>query len=155
MKNTTVFFAKPSFDVADCDINQRWGGPFLLGLHADSHELGPTTQTRLRHRSHHLPTVRRDVDPPRGDRGPRGDHPNSRAPGLANPRSTTRPGPARRVHADRLISSWIPVQCLSQCSPFAHIPVPHTTRDRHAWHQPSRKTAQARLAGYTACRTAD
>jgi len=71
------------------------------------------TQTRLRHRSHHMPTVRRALDHPRGNRGSLGDHQDSNAPGLAYPRPTTGPGPPRRVLADSLSLPWIPVQFLS------------------------------------------
>jgi len=74
------------------------------------------TQTSLRHRPHHLSTMRRRFDHLRGYRRSLGNRQNSRAPGLIHPRSTKDPSSPRRVHADRLIPLWIPVQFLSRRS---------------------------------------
>jgi hypothetical protein len=80
------------------------------------------TQTGLRDRPHHLSAVRRPLDPPRGHRRARRDGQDSRAPGLAHPRSTKDSGSPRRVHADSLIpppqdSGSVPEPSRSLC-PF-------------------------------------
>jgi len=112
--------------------NHQWGRRALLGLNTDSHELGAITQTRHRHRHHHLSTMWRPLNHPRCDRGPCGDHQDFEPPGLANPRSTTSPGPAQRVPTNGLSSPRIPVQCRSRHSPFAQFPHSHTTMERQA-----------------------
>jgi len=47
------------------DGHHRWGRRALLYFTTGPHELGAVTHTRLRHRHHHVPTVRRPLDYPR------------------------------------------------------------------------------------------
>ncbi len=72
------------------------------------------------------------LDPPCGDRRSCGDHQDFEPPGLAHPRSTTRPGPAQSVLANSLLSPRIPVQFRSRHSPFAQFPHSYATMERQA-----------------------
>ncbi len=108
---------------------RQWRRRSLLGLHAGPHELGPITQTRLRHRHYHLSTMRRAIDHPRGDRRSHRDHQDSGPPGPTPPRPTTSPSPPRRIHANSLIPPRIPVRYPNRHSPFARF---HPTRHEQA-----------------------
>jgi len=107
------------------------------------------TQTCLRHRHHHLSTMRRPVDDSCGSRRSRSDHQDSHAPGLADSRPTTGPGRARRIAPDSLIPPRIPVPCPSRHSPFAQFLHSPATREQRASPIREQWAGQTLLTGGT------
>ena len=116
-------------------IESRYSTDPPAGSHIAYSPPSPTLDrlhSRVRHRHHYLSAVQRPLDAHCGDRRSRSDHQDFEPPGLAHPRSTTSPGPARRVPTNGLSSPRIPVQCRSRHSPFAQFPHSHTTMERQA-----------------------
>ena len=140
---TPPYFLKPCVQIVLTTYS-----PFLpLTRHANSPKLGAITQTRLRHRHHHLSAVRWPVDHPHGARRSCGNHQNSHTPGLAEPepRHAPRPASTRSCRQPKLPPGFrfgartdtppLPVSTL------------HATMERHAGPILGKWAGQTLLAG--------
>ena len=114
-------------------IESRYSTDPPAGSHIAYSPPSPTLDrlhSRVRHRHHYLSAVQRPLDAHCGDRRSRSDHQDFEPPGLAHPRSTTSPGPARRVPTNGLSSPRIPVQCRSRHTP----PLPSSPTPTPQWN---------------------